>query len=160
MIGQTVLDKKRLLAVDDEPDVLDIIKEQFPDSIVTTAQDFETALRFINEDEFDLVILDIMGVNGFELLKACRVKQQPAAMLTARAVDVESINKAMRGGAVSFLPKEELQRLPDLVTEILTEMAEGRTHWAKLFDRFGTFFKEKLGVSWKDLEKPPYPGFY
>ncbi len=160
MHDQTFLENKKLLAVDDEADVLEIIKDAFPNSLVVTAQDFDSALKLINEDVFDLVILDIMGVNGFELLKACRGRHLPAAMLTARAIDVESINRAIKEGAVSFLPKEELQRLPDLVAEILSELEQGRTHWAQLFERLGSFFKNKLGVDWKDLEKPPYPGWY
>jgi DNA-binding NtrC family response regulator len=160
MDEQSVLEHKKLLAVDDEADILEIIKEQLPSAIVITAQTFESALKLINEDVFDLVILDIMGVNGFELLKACRARHLPAAMLTARAINVESINTAIREGAVSFLPKEELNRLPELVAEILGELEHGRTHWAKLFERFGSYFKDKLGVSWKDLEKPQYPGFY
>jgi DNA-binding NtrC family response regulator len=157
---QTLLHGKKLLAVDDEADVLEIIKEEFPGSIVITAQEFAGALKLINEDVFDLVILDIMGVNGFELLKACRARHLPAAMLTARAINVESINTAIREGAVSFLPKEELNRLPELVAEILGELEHGRTHWAKLFERFGSYFKDKLGISWEDLEKPQYPGYY
>jgi DNA-binding NtrC family response regulator len=157
---QTLLHGKKLLAVDDEADVLEIFKEEFPDSIVITAQEFAVALKLINEDAFDLVILDIMGVNGFELLKACRARHLPAAMLTARAINVESINTAIREGAVSFLPKEELNRLPELVAEILSELEQGRSHWDKLFQRFGSYFKEKLGVSWEDLEKPQYPGYY
>jgi DNA-binding NtrC family response regulator len=157
---QTLLHGKKLLAVDDEADVLEIIKEEFPGSIVITAQEFAGALKLINEDVFDLVILDIMGVNGFELLKACRARHLPAAMLTARAITVESINTAIREGAVSFLPKEELNRLPELVAEILSELEQGRTHWAKLFERLGSYFKDKLGVSWEDLEKPQYPGYY
>jgi DNA-binding NtrC family response regulator len=156
----SVLEHKKLLAVDDEADILEIIKEQLPSAIVTTSQTFESAFKLINEDEFDLVILDIMGVNGFELLKACRARRMPAAMLTARAINVESINTAIREGAVSFLPKEELNRLPELVAEILSELEQGRTHWAKLFDRLGSYFKNKLGVTWEDLEKPQYPGYY
>jgi DNA-binding NtrC family response regulator len=160
MDNQALLENKKLLAVDDEADILEIIKEEFPGSTVIIAQDFESALKLINEDVFDLVILDIMGVNGFELLKACRARHLPAAMLTARAINVESINTAIREGAVSFLPKEELSRLPELVAEILSELEQGRTHWAKLFERFGSYFKDKLGVTWKDLEKPQYPGYY
>src|SRR5208283_5935139 len=72
-------DEKKLLAVDDEPDALEVIKESFPSSIVMTAQDFDSGLKLINENIFDLVILDIMGVNGFELLKACRDRHLPAA---------------------------------------------------------------------------------
>jgi len=157
---QSLLHGKKLLAVDDEADVLEIIKEEFPGSTLITAQEFNGALKLINEDVFDLVILDVMGVNGFELLKACRARHLPAAMLTARAINMESINTAIREGAVSFLPKEELNRLPELVAEILSELEQGRTHWAKLFERLGSYFKDKLGVSWEDLEKPQYPGYY
>jgi len=160
MDDQTLLHGKKLLAVDDEADVLEIIKEEFSGSTVITAQEFSSALKLINEDVFDLVILDIMGVNGFELLKACRARHLPAAMLTSRAINVESINTAIREGAVSFLPKEELNRLPEIVAEILSELEQGRTHWAKLFERLGSYFKDKLGVSWEDLEKPQYPGFH
>ncbi len=160
MYDETFLDNKKLLAVDDEPDILEIIREAFPRSIVTTAQDFESALKLINEGGFDLAILDIMGVNGFELLKACRERNLPAAMLTARAIDVESINRAIREGAVSFLPKEELGRLPELVAEILSELEQGRPHWHKLFQRLDSYFRDKLGVTWEDLEKPQYPGYH
>jgi hypothetical protein len=81
-------------------------------------------------------------------------------MLTARAIDVENINRAIREGAVSFLPKEELGRLPELVAEILSELEQGRLHWPKLFERLGSYFKNKLGVTWEDLEKPHYPGYH
>jgi len=160
MYDQSILDEKKLLAVDDEPDVLEVIKEAFPSSRLTTAQDFDSALKLINENIFDLVILDIMGVNGFELLKACRECHLPAAMLTSKAIDVESLNRAIRDGAVSFLPKEGLDRLPEVVAEILRELEEGRSHWSKLFERLGSFFEKKLGKTWKDLETPPYPGIY
>ena len=73
-----------------------------------------------------------MGVNGFALLEKCRARSLPAAMLTAHAVNIESLNVAIKLGAVSFLPKEELYRLPELVAEILEELSQGKTHWAKL----------------------------
>lgn len=152
-----ILKDKRLLVVDDEPDILEIITEVLPDSQVTTAGDFAGANELISTETFDLAILDIMGVDGFELLKVCVKNKLPAAMLTAHAVNVESLNQAMKLGAVSFLPKEELSRLPELVAEILSELEQGRSHWQKLFERLGPFFKEKLGVVWEDIEKPPYP---
>lgn len=160
MDAQTLLRGKKLLMVDDEADVLEIFREEFPTSTVITAQDFAGALKLINEDAFDLVILDIMGVNGFELLRACRARKLPAAMLTARAITIESVNRAIKEGAVSFLPKDELDKLPEFVAEILGELEQGRTHWDKLFKRLGFYFREKLGVSWEDLEKPQYPGYY
>ena len=155
-----ILKGKRLLAVDDEPDVLDIIAEVLYYSEVVTAGSFESARALISQESFDLVILDIMGVNGFALLEACREHKLPAAMLTAHAINVESLNLAIKLGAVSFLPKEELHRLPGLVAEILEEIEQGRSHWEKLFQRLGPFFKEKLGVLWEDIDQSKFPPTY
>ncbi|MFH0823836.1 MAG: response regulator [Pseudomonadota bacterium] len=161
-MGYEILKGKKILAVDDEPDVLDIIREELASSEVVIAGDFHAAERYIRENDFDLVILDIMGVDGFTLLKACGERRLPASMLTAHAINAESLNTAMRLGAVSFLPKEELHRLPEFVAEIFEQLEKGETHWNKLFKRLGPFFKDRLGVDWDDLEKPPPypPGYY
>lgn len=160
MTDQSILKGKRILAVDDEPDVLEVIEENLADCSITTADNYDEAVKLIGEQTFDLVILDIMGVNGFDLLKECRKRGLPAAMLTARSMTVESMNRAIREGAVSFLPKYDLHTLPDVVAEILEGLEEGKSHWKKLFERLGPYFKEKLGVVWADLEKPPYPPGY
>ena len=65
--------------MDDEPDVLELIKEQLDDSEVVTAGDFARAKQLIETETFDLIILDIMGVNGFELLKPASERKLPAA---------------------------------------------------------------------------------
>jgi len=154
------LEGKKILVVDDEPDVLEIVVDLFESSQIITAGNFEDARRKIAEESFDLAILDIMGVNGFDLLKACRAAKLPAAMFTAHALNIESLNSAVRLGAVSFLPKEELHRLPELVAEILDELERGKTHWEKLFQRLGRFFTEKLGISWEDDYSKFPPNYY
>jgi len=155
-----ILEGKKILVVDDEPDVLETVIDLFETTQIVTAGSFEDARKKIAQESFDLVILDIMGVNGFDLLKACRAEGMPAAMFTAHSLDIESLNSAFRLGAVSFLPKEELHRLPQLVAEILDEMEQGRTHWEKLFQRLGLFFKEKLGISWEDDHSKFPPNYY
>jgi len=158
-MGDQILEGKRILVVDDEPDILQTVAEVLASSQVVVAGSFDEARAIIAAESFDLVILDIMGVNGFALLEACRTNRLPAAMFTAHAINVESLNLAVKLGAVSFLPKEELHRLPELVAEILGDLAQGQTHWAKLFKRLGPFFKEKLGVLWED-EKSKFPKTY
>ena len=155
MSDLNILKRKKILAVDDEPDILETIKEMLPECDLTTIADYDTASELIKKNDFHLAILDIMGVNGFALLEACRKRKIPATMLTSRAINIESINLSIRLGAVSFLPKNELDKLPELIAEILSEIEEGRTHWAKLFVRMEDFFKEKLGIVWEELEKPP-----
>ncbi|MBI4963896.1 MAG: response regulator [Desulfomonile tiedjei] len=152
-----IITGKRILAVDDEPDVLEMIKAQLEACEVTTASSYEQAEEILSADPFDLVLLDIMGVNGFALLEICREKGFPAAMLTAHSLTVDSVNKALGLGAISFLPKEELANLDVNVAEIFEGLAEGRSHWRKLFDRLGPFFKERLGLTWEEIGKPPNP---
>jgi len=152
-----ILKGKKILAVDDEPDVLEVIAEHLYDSDLVKAGDFASAKKLIESERFDLVILDVMGVNGFDLLEICSRHGQPAAMLTARATNIRSINQSLRLGAVSFLPKEELASLRELTAEILEGLAQGRSHWKKLFARLGPLFKQKWGIVWQDLEKPTEP---
>ena len=155
-----ILEEKRILVVDDEPDVLETVTDLLESSQVVTAGSFEDARQKIAEESFDLVLLDIMGVNGFALLEACRAAKLPAAMLTAHALNIESLNLAVRLGALSFLPKEELHRLPELVSEIFDGLEQGKTHWKKLFQRLGHFFKERLGILWEDESSKFPPNYY
>jgi len=148
-----ILKDRRILVVDDEPDILETVSDVLNTSRVVCVGSFDEAREFIAKESFDLVILDIMGVNGFALLEACQANKVPAAMLTAHAINVESLNVAVKLGAVSFLPKEALNRLPELVAEILEDLAKGQTHWARLFKRLGPFFNERLGVLWEDDEE-------
>lgn len=153
------LDNKNILVVDDEPDILDTIVELLSSCHVITAKSFNEARLLIPTGPFDLALLDIMGVDGFDLLQLCVENKVPAAMLTAHAINVKSLNKAVALGAISFIPKEELYRLPELVSEILDGLEKGHTHWQKLFSRLEKFFKEKLGISWEE-EKSRFPHNY
>ena len=155
-----ILEEKIILVVDDETDVLETVTDLLESSQVATAGSFEDARQKIAEESFDLVLLDIMGVNGFALLEACRAAKLPAAMLTAHALNIESLNLAVRLGALSFLPKEELHRLPELVAEIFDGLEQGKTHWKKLFQRLGHIFKERLGILWEDESSKFPPNYY
>jgi DNA-binding NtrC family response regulator len=157
MVSADILKGKKILAVDDEEDVLAIIQERLELSAVTTAASYERATEILSRESFDLVVLDIMGVRGFDLLDQCREKGLPAAMLTAHAMSVDSVNKAIRSGAISFLPKDELINLESHLAEIFQGLAQGKSHWRRLFDRLGPFFKERLGLTWESIDKPSNP---
>lgn len=155
-----ILEGKRILVVDDEPDILDTTMELLSSAKVVVAANYDDARKLIEAEAFDLAILDIMGVNGFGLLELCAAKKIPATMLTAHAINVKSLNMAVKLGAVSFLPKEELYQLPELVVEILEGLEKGHTHWQKLFARLGTFFKEQLGIMWEEDKSKFPPNYY
>lgn len=157
MKDQGILADKRILAVDDEPDVLAVIEEQLELCTLTTANDYERAKEFLEKEAFDLAVLDIMGVRGFDLLEIATRRKIPSVILTAHSLTAQNLQKAIDKGAVSFLPKEELACLSDLIAEILGEVAQGRMHWPKLKSRLGYRFKELWGEMWEEIKFPRDP---
>jgi DNA-binding NtrC family response regulator len=108
MTENKLLDGKRVLAVDDEQDVLDTLFDLLPMCEVVKASSFEAAKKLLESQHFDLAILDIMGVDGYGLLDIAIRKNIPAVMLTAHAWSPDNLVRSIKEGAVSYLPKEEL----------------------------------------------------
>jgi DNA-binding response OmpR family regulator len=154
MASEGILSGKKILVVDDEEDVLETIKEQLSACDVTTANNFETAKEYLEKETFDLAILDIMGVRGFDLLLYAKKNKIRAIMLTAHAMNAESVQKSADKGAVSFLPKDEIYKLEELIAEIFGEMSKGRAHWPKLEERMGARFKKEWGKMWERIKFP------
>jgi CheY-like chemotaxis protein len=90
IMKESVLDGKRILAVDDEPDVLTVLEEEIlgscPNCTFDKATTYEEAAGKLRSGAYDLVILDIMGVRGFDLLALAVSNHLKAAMLTAHAL--------------------------------------------------------------------------
>ena len=84
--AESLLKDKVVLVVDDEPDVLETVEEELDMCLVHKAGDYETAYQYLVSYTYDIVILDIMGVNGFELLKVSVSHGFPTVMLTAHAL--------------------------------------------------------------------------
>jgi CheY-like chemotaxis protein len=99
MTSENRLDGKKILVVDDEPDVLETLEELLSMCDVSKASSFEEAKKLLEFEYFDLAILDIMGVDGFELLEIARERDVIAVMLTAHALSPENIVKSYKEGA-------------------------------------------------------------
>jgi DNA-binding response OmpR family regulator len=151
MTSDSLLKDKLILVVDDEPDVLDTVEEHLEGCQIHKARDYSTALQYILSYTYDVVILDIMGVNGFELLKSSVSRGFPTVMFTAHALSPESLKKSIKLGAVSFLPKEKIAELRSHLEEVV--LGNGKPVWQKLFDRMGTYFNKKFGPDWKEKDK-------
>jgi len=151
MTSDSPLKGKLVLVVDDEPDVLETVKEELDMCIVHTAKDYETALQYLLSYTYDIVILDIMGVNGFELLKNSVSRGFPTVMLTAHALTPEALKKSIKLGAVTFLPKEKIAELREFLEDVI--LGEGKPAWKKLFDRMGSYFNRRFGPDWKEKDK-------
>ncbi len=145
------LNNMTILVVDDEPDILDTVEEELDMCLVHKAGDYETALQYLLGYTYDIVILDIMGVDGFKLLKVSVSRGFPTVMLTAYALTPEALKRSIRLGAVFFLPKEKLPELRDYLEDIVRD--EGKPTWIKFFDRLGTYFNRHFGPDWKEKDK-------
>lgn len=146
---QSYLDGKRILAVDDEADILETIQDILDMADVDLARDYASASEKIRTGSYDLAILDIMGVNGLVLLEEAVAKGIPSVMLTAHAVNPETLMSSIRKGAISYLPKETLVELDGLLEDLLAAQAAGTPPWKLLFERLGTYFDERFGPDWK-----------
>jgi CheY-like chemotaxis protein len=100
---------KRMLVVDDEPELLNIFRSHFQGRYeVDTASSGAAAIeRFIRQRP-DVVFLDINmpGANGVEVLKLFRQADAsiPIIMVTANA-DIPIAEECLKQGAFSYVPK-------------------------------------------------------
>ena len=151
MTSESALKDKVILVVDDEPDVLETVEEELDMALIHKAGDYDTALQYLLSYTYDVVILDIMGVNGFELLKNAVSRGFPAVMLTAHAVTPDALKKSIKLGAISFLPKEKMSELKEFLEDVV--LGGGKPIWLKLFDRLGSYFNKRFGPDWKEKDK-------
>jgi CheY-like chemotaxis protein len=150
MSTESPLKDKTILVVDDEPDVLDTLGELLDMCQVVKKTNYDDAVEYLNSVSPDLAILDIMGVNGFELLELCVAKKIDAVMLTAHAFSVESLKKSLDLGARAYLPKEKMADIVSFLEDVVT--MEHRENWQRLFNRLGGFLNATFGANWnKDL---------
>jgi DNA-binding response OmpR family regulator len=152
-VTKSYIKGKQVLAVDDEKDILDTIADILEDAHVDRALDYETASRKIKENHYDLAVLDIMGVNGLKLLEEAVERGVPTVMLTAHAINPETLMESIRKGAISYLPKETLAELDELLNSLLETYERGEPPWKLLFDRLGGYFDQRFGPGWKAKDR-------
>lgn len=150
---------KRILAVDDEEDILETIEDILETAVVERARDYESASQMIKTQRYDLAILDIMGVDGLRLLEETVAHGIPTVMLTAHAINPDTLMASIRKGAISYLPKETLADLDRLLNDLLGAHERGEPPWKLLFEKLGRYFDERFGEGWKEKEKDFWKDF-
>jgi len=121
------VDRKRILVVDDEIYIVHILEFSLTMEgyQVLTAADGEEAMRLIEQERPDLVVLDIMmpKMDGYEVCRRLRQDEQlkgiPVILLSAkgRAVDREV---GLQAGADDYItkpfsPRKLLEKIRDLL---------------------------------------------
>ena len=153
MATDDILKGKKILIVDDEPDILEILKLFLEQCDIETAATFEEAKELLESNTYDVAILDIMGVRGFELLAIANATKTPALMLTAHGLNPDNLVKAIQDGDKSYIPKEKMNEIDVYLKEILFAKEEGVEKPGNWFARLGSFFDERFGSNWKKQDE-------
>jgi DNA-binding NtrC family response regulator len=150
MTDKGLLDGKRILIVDDEPDVLEVLEELLSMCAVAKASTFDEAKGLLEGQYFDVAILDIMGVDGYQLLEIANEKSVIAVMLTAHALSPENVSKSYDEGAASYIPKDEMSNIATFLEDILEAKQKGKSFWWRWHDRLAFYFDKKFGPDWQE----------
>ena len=157
----------RILAVDDEPDILDTIVDVLDGAAVDCARSYQEAVELLTPgasgalggEKYDLAVLDIMGVDGMSLLNQTVNQGIPTVMLTAHAMNPQTLKASIMNGALSYLPKEELANLPEHINDVLDAVERGQSTWNRLFNRMGSFFEKAFAPGWRS-DDPEFWQYY
>ncbi len=148
---ESKLHNLNILIVDDEPDILSVLEEEIKDACpncrVIKAENYEWAMNLLNSTPYDLVILDIMGVRGFDLLEKSVSLKYRVVMLTAHALSADNLKKAVQMGARAYLPKEKIGEIVPFLEDVLSH--DPLTAWRRVFDKLGDFFNRRFGKDWQ-----------
>jgi nucleotide-binding universal stress UspA family protein/CheY-like chemotaxis protein len=144
------LEGARILVVDDEPDVLETLDEILSMCQVDTASSYEKARELLENNDYDVAVLDIMGVRGYDLVAFCGEKGIPSLMLTAQALSPDHLVKSLEEGALAYIPKEKMADIPEYLSEILSAHRRGIKRTGAWFARLRPFFYEKFGPDWRE----------
>lgn len=145
---------KRVLIVDDEEDVLDTLTELLDVCRLDTALSFEQGKELLESRYYDVAVLDIMGVKGYELLEIANSRDVPALMLTAHALSEEHLKQSAEKGAAYYAPKDRITDIALFVADVLEAKEKKKGVWTKWFDRLGGFFDKRFGgTDWREKEK-------
>ena len=153
------IEGKRVLIVDDEPDILATLEDLLPMCQVSKASTFAEAKKLLETEYFDIAILDIMGVDGYKLLDIAKKKEVIPVMLTAHALSIDNTIKSYKKGAASYIPKDEMARIPTFLNDILEAKEKGENFWWRWLDRLGSYYEKKYGRGWQSEDKDFWKNF-
>jgi CheY-like chemotaxis protein len=154
---QSMLNNKRILVVDDEPDVLNTLNDEImavaPRCIIDRATTFEHAVELLICWSYDLVILDIMGVRGFDLLERTTQRECPipTVMLTSYPYSWDTMKSVQELGVRAYLPKEKLGNIVPYLEEVLSY--EYGPIWKRLIMITAGAINRQWGPYW---QRPDY----
>jgi DNA-binding response OmpR family regulator len=149
-----ILKGRKILIVDDEEDVLNVLEEILEGCDLDRATSFEEAKKLLESNFYDAAVLDIMGVRGYDLLKIADDKNIPAIMLTAHALSKEDLLRSIKEGASYYAPKDKITKIGEFIADVLEARERNKNIWANWFESLGDFYDKKFGgTDWREDEQ-------
>ena len=120
----------RILIIDDDRELCNLIKRSMKEEDIEAdcCYSGRSALVMIGENEYQLVILDVMmpGIDGFETLERIRKESNlPILMLTSKNDSISKV-RGLRAGADDYLTKPF--DMDELTARIISLIQIGRAH--------------------------------
>ncbi len=127
----------KILAVDDEPGICDILKKTFGPIgfTVLTTTNGQDALELVKKEKPKIVFLDIrmLGMSGLEVLKEIKKIDKTTKVIMVTVMDDENTrNEAKKLGADEFITKPFMSDyLEEVVAKQINELIKGERPHAK-----------------------------
>jgi DNA-binding response OmpR family regulator len=153
MDSHKILKGKRVLVVDDEEDILQLVTELLDMCKIDTAATFEEAKELLEKNAYHIAVLDIMGVKGYDLLEIANERGIPALMLTAHALTKEDLKKSAEKGASFYAPKDEINNLDVFIADVLEAKEKNKNIWARWYERLSGFCDRRFGKDWREQDR-------
>jgi DNA-binding NtrC family response regulator len=154
MNAKKLIRGRKILIVDDEEDVLGTLVELLDMCRIDTAQSFEEGKKLLEREDYDVAILDIMGVKGFDLLEIAKKHDIPALMLTGHALSEENLKKSAEEGASYYAPKEKMDQIALFVADVVEAREKNKNAWVRWLERLGGFYDKRFtGPNWREKQK-------
>ncbi len=144
---------QKILIVDDEVDILETLEELLDMFNVETASSFEDAVSCLKTNTYDIAVLDIMGVRGYDLLEATKKLRIPTLMITAHALSPANLEKSIKLGADAYIPKDKLVDITLYIEDVIAARQKEDKIGAPWLSRLTPFFNNLFGQDWKESEK-------
>ena len=123
--------KARILVVDDDPQILDMLKCILEDEgyVVNTVANGNSAMAALTEQKPDLVLLDISlpDLNGYQVLSLIRERSEVPVIMLTGILEVTSVRQSVNLGADDYVrkpfrPRELLARIKSKLRRARSEL--------------------------------------
>ena len=110
-----------VLVINNEQDIIDSLEEELNMCMLHKASEYNTALAYLENRFFDIVILDIDRVNGPQLLEKSLSRGFITVILLRHTIDKDALKKYRDLGALLFIKKEKLSEIRTVLEDALRD---------------------------------------